>query len=225
MRRISRLAKSLRGRTGRQLLKLGLYSVLCLAVLAGLVARIGNVDFFSDDAAYAAAMPDVTGLQVNDAVKVAGVDVGKVTGISLKGTDAKLTFDLQTKHRVAKDARFAIRYQNLTGQRYIDIQQSTLTPAQKADLRAPGSTIDTGHTVHAGSWPTLLVWAIVGPIVGRLLKQLSLSIAARDIFEMGSGFHINPTPPEEADDEKRRLTADNGRTMGTTMAGGCLTSA
>lgn len=29
---------------------------------------------------------------------------------------------------------------------------------------------------------------IVGPLVGRLLKQLSLSIAARDIFEMGSGF-------------------------------------
>ncbi len=29
---------------------------------------------------------------------------------------------------------------------------------------------------------------IVGPLVGRLLKQLSISIAARDIFEMGSGF-------------------------------------
>src|SRR3954451_7136142 len=29
---------------------------------------------------------------------------------------------------------------------------------------------------------------IVGPLVGRLLKQLSISIAARDVFEMGSGF-------------------------------------
>jgi predicted O-methyltransferase YrrM len=29
---------------------------------------------------------------------------------------------------------------------------------------------------------------IVGPLVGRLLKQLALSIGARDIFEMGSGF-------------------------------------
>lgn len=27
------------------------------------------------------------------------------------------------------------------------------------------AALDTGHTVHAGSWPTLLVWAIVGPIV------------------------------------------------------------
>ena len=29
---------------------------------------------------------------------------------------------------------------------------------------------------------------IVGPLVGRLLRQLASSIAARDIFEMGSGF-------------------------------------
>ena len=29
---------------------------------------------------------------------------------------------------------------------------------------------------------------IVGPLVGRLCKQLALSIQARDIFEMGSGF-------------------------------------
>jgi predicted O-methyltransferase YrrM len=29
---------------------------------------------------------------------------------------------------------------------------------------------------------------IVGPLVGRLLRQLATSIAARDIFEMGSGF-------------------------------------
>lgn len=29
---------------------------------------------------------------------------------------------------------------------------------------------------------------IVGPVVGRLLRQIALSIAARDIFEMGSGF-------------------------------------
>jgi predicted O-methyltransferase YrrM len=29
---------------------------------------------------------------------------------------------------------------------------------------------------------------IVGPLVGRLLRQVALSIGARDIFEMGSGF-------------------------------------
>ncbi|MCS6912806.1 MAG: O-methyltransferase [Myxococcales bacterium] len=29
---------------------------------------------------------------------------------------------------------------------------------------------------------------IVGPLVGRLLRQLALTVSARDIFEMGSGF-------------------------------------
>ena len=54
----------------------------------GLVGRLGNVDFVADDTAYAAAMPDVTGLQVNDAVKVAGVDVGKVHWALLSGASA-----------------------------------------------------------------------------------------------------------------------------------------
>src|SRR5438105_10880552 len=29
---------------------------------------------------------------------------------------------------------------------------------------------------------------IVGPLVGRLLRQVALSVGARDVFEMGSGF-------------------------------------
>jgi predicted O-methyltransferase YrrM len=29
---------------------------------------------------------------------------------------------------------------------------------------------------------------IVGPVVGRLLRQIALTISARDVFEMGSGF-------------------------------------
>src|SRR5690242_20439445 len=29
---------------------------------------------------------------------------------------------------------------------------------------------------------------IIGPLVGRLVRQLATSIAARDVFEMGSGF-------------------------------------
>ena len=88
MRTISRLTKSLRGRTGRQLVKLGIYSVVCLAVLAGLVARIGNVDFFSDDAAYAAAMPDAKFQELAGNAK-AGCPVSKVLNASITMT-AKL---------------------------------------------------------------------------------------------------------------------------------------
>src|SRR5947208_16554999 len=29
---------------------------------------------------------------------------------------------------------------------------------------------------------------IIGPLVGRLCKQLAMAIGARDVFEMGSGF-------------------------------------
>ncbi len=91
MRTLSRLGKALRGRSGRQLVKLTIYSLVCLAVLAGLVARIGNVDFFSDDEGYSAAMPDATGLLVNDEVKVAGVSVGLMTDAAWGGEARQLS--------------------------------------------------------------------------------------------------------------------------------------
>ncbi|GAB04845.1 MCE family protein [Gordonia amarae] len=148
------------------LIKIGVFAAVMAVILVGVLRTIEK-PIRGDVTGYTALFTDANGLRVGNDVREFGVSVGKVTGISLKGTDAKVTFDLQTKHRVAKDARFAIRYQNLTGQRYIDIQQSTLTPAQKADLRAPGSTIDTGHTVP--SFDVTTVFNGLEPV----LRQLS----------------------------------------------------
>ncbi|HEX2574894.1 MAG TPA: MlaD family protein, partial [Aquihabitans sp.] len=94
MRFLSRLGKGLRGPAGRNFAKIVVYSAVCLVVLAALVARIGNVDFFADKTSYSATMPDVTGLLVNDEVKVAGVAVGKVTGISVERGKAVVSFEV-----------------------------------------------------------------------------------------------------------------------------------
>ena len=42
--------------------------------------------------------------------------------------------------------------------------------------------VEMEKRAHASKFP------IIGPLVGRLCEQLALSIAARDVFEMGSGF-------------------------------------
>lgn len=139
MRTISRLAKSLRGRTGRQLIKLAVYSVVCLAVLAGLVARIGNVDFFADDTAYAATMPDVTGLQVNDAVKVAGVDVGKVTGLSIEKGRAVVRFSIDPDVKLTTQTRVGIRWRNVLGQKYLYLYPGTEGRRLASGERLPAS--------------------------------------------------------------------------------------
>ena len=57
MRFASRLLKGLRGPAGRNLAKVLVYSAICLVVLAGLVARIGNIDFFADSNAVSTDAP------------------------------------------------------------------------------------------------------------------------------------------------------------------------
>jgi phospholipid/cholesterol/gamma-HCH transport system substrate-binding protein len=158
MRTVSRLAKSLKGRTGRQLLKLGIYSVVCLAVLAGLVARIGNVDFFSDDAAYAAAMPDVTGLQVNDAVKVAGVDVGKVTGMSVERGQAIVRFEIDPDVRLTDQTRIGVRWRNVLGQKYL-----YLYPGAEGRRTKPGHRFPAANSVESADVGAFL--NSIGPIL------------------------------------------------------------
>jgi len=53
---------------------------------------------------------------------------------------------------------------------------------------------------------------IVGPLVGRLLRQVALSIGARDVFEMGSGFGYSTLFFAQAVGDGGRVvhTDDNG---------------
>ncbi len=158
MRTISRLLKALRGRSGRQLVKLAVYSALCLAVLAGLVARIGNIEFFSHDTAYAAAMPDVTGLQVNDAVKVAGVAVGKVTGLSVERGQAVVRFKIDPDVRLTDQTRVGVRWRNVLGQKYL-----YLYPGKEGHRLRPGQRLPKANAVESADVGAFL--NSVGPIL------------------------------------------------------------
>ncbi len=76
----------------RPLLKFVLFALVCAVFAAWLVLTIGNIDLFAERSRYQAAFTDVTGLVVNDAVKVAGVPVGKVERIVLERGQAVVTF-------------------------------------------------------------------------------------------------------------------------------------
>jgi phospholipid/cholesterol/gamma-HCH transport system substrate-binding protein len=158
MRFLSRLGKSLRGRSGRQLVKLTLYSLVCLAVLAGLIGRIGNIEFFADRTGYRAAMPDVTGLVINDEVKVAGVSVGKVTGISVERGHAVVSFQVKPEVRLTKATRVGVRWRNVLGQKYL-----YLYPGTGGKRLKEGATLPQSQSVESADVGEFL--NSVGPIL------------------------------------------------------------
>jgi phospholipid/cholesterol/gamma-HCH transport system substrate-binding protein len=190
MRTISRLLKSLRGHTGRQLIKLAVYSVVCLAVLAGLVARIGNIDFFADDTAYAAAMPDVTGLQVNDAVKVAGVDVGKVTGMSVERGHAVVRFSIDPDIRLTDQTRVGVRWRNVLGQKYLYLYPGT-----------------EGHRLHKGA-QLPKANSVESADVGAFLNSIGPILQAIDPAKANAFIRAFNEALEGNEDKVRSLLGD-----------------
>lgn len=74
---------------------------------------------------YIAEYTDASGLHPDGDVRVRGVRVGKVNSVDLTRVDgqnvAQVKFTLDNKYGVVADTRLAIKFQALTGVRYIDV--------------------------------------------------------------------------------------------------------
>lgn len=75
---------------------------------------------------YTAEFTDVSGLRVGADVRVRGVRIGKVESIGLlRQSDqsiAQLALTMDTRYGVGPNTRMAVKYQALTGLRYVDVQ-------------------------------------------------------------------------------------------------------
>lgn len=75
---------------------------------------------------YNADFTDVSGLTTGADVRIRGAQVGKVESIELKRhegrTVAALRFTLDRRWSIVSDSRLAVKYQSLTGLRYVDVQ-------------------------------------------------------------------------------------------------------
>jgi len=114
------LRTQLRGSTLRFLI----YSVVCVVLLAGLIARIGNIQLFSHRIGYHAQMADVTGLEVGDDVKLAGVSVGQVSSIITRRGEALVSFGVDRSVKLPVDTEVGIRWHNVLGQKYLYLYPS-----------------------------------------------------------------------------------------------------
>ncbi|MBE7188174.1 MAG: MCE family protein [Jatrophihabitans endophyticus] len=129
------------------MIKLVVFLVVTALATYVLAATISNQSYGSANT-YKADFSDVTGLNEGDDVRIAGVRVGSVTAIQiLRRADdtsvAQVTFTV-TKDRTLPTSTMAeMRYRNLIGQRYIDIEKG---PGNTAHTLKPGSTIPLDRT-------------------------------------------------------------------------------
>ncbi|MFT4043049.1 MAG: MCE family protein [Gordonia sp. (in: high G+C Gram-positive bacteria)] len=109
-------------------IKLGAFIVVMVLVFLGLVVVFS--DYRSGKSSdYTAVFTSASEMKSGAKVKIAGVQVGSVDAISLgRDNDAVVKFSVDEQYRLPRSVRALIRYENLTGDRYLELQQGSGDP-------------------------------------------------------------------------------------------------
>jgi phospholipid/cholesterol/gamma-HCH transport system substrate-binding protein len=161
------------------LIKLVIFLVVTTLATYVLAATIDN-SAFGATYTYAANFTDVTGLESGDDVRIAGVKVGQVGSISIlqqhgQSSLAHVTFTVIQSRPLPTTTVARLRYRNLIGQRYLDIEQG---PGNSNKMLKPGATIPVSQT-HPAVDLTVLFQGFKPLVQGlspNVINQLSMEI-------------------------------------------------
>ncbi len=159
-------------------LKFLAFCVVCAVLTVYLAFTIGNIRLshlwiFHKDYSLTANFTDVSGLNVGDDVRVAGVIAGKVNSISVvdgaagRPTDgtgrARVRISVHKSIRLPANTTASIRWRNLLGQRYLYLNPPDPSQAEPVVLRSGDTVTKTASVVDIGD-----LFNRLGPIVAAI---------------------------------------------------------
>ena len=127
-------------------IKLAIFTLFTILVTFGLGSIIGNISFFSERYEVNAIFSDATGVLRGDLVKIAGVNVGKVTNFEVDGGNAVVTMEINGEYKLPENVLAEIKYRNLLGQRIINLDRPDIPATATLD---DGDTIPVEQTTPA----------------------------------------------------------------------------
>jgi phospholipid/cholesterol/gamma-HCH transport system substrate-binding protein len=139
-------------------LKIGVMAVAALALTAILIISVGGASGFAwQRYKLKTTFQDVQGLKTGAVVRIAGVEVGKVTEVELKGAGVEvgLSIKKENQSRVTSDSRASIGSLSLLGEPLIDVSPaSTGTPLKEGDtivsVKPPVQLSDVAASANSG---------------------------------------------------------------------------
>jgi phospholipid/cholesterol/gamma-HCH transport system substrate-binding protein len=115
----------------------GLFLLAGIACLAYLSIRLGNLEVMGGDSyPVVAEFSSVAGLRAGADVEIAGVEVGKITSITIRNYRAVVRMEIRKGIGLQEDAIASVRTRGLIGDKYISI-----SPGASEKLIAPGGRI------------------------------------------------------------------------------------
>ena len=127
----------------RNPVKVGAASLAVLIAVMVLAFKAGDLPLIGGGDTYHASFSDASGIKANDEVRIAGVRVGKVTGVDLNGNKVDVSFKVDTPSHFGSETSAQIKVKTLLGAMYLGLQ-----PKGAGQLKE-GATIPLSRTSSA----------------------------------------------------------------------------
>jgi phospholipid/cholesterol/gamma-HCH transport system substrate-binding protein len=139
----------LRSRIPSSVYKVAVFAVVTVLMTGLLATLIGNITFKASRTYYG-VFADATGVYSGDRVRVSGVEVGSVKGLDLVDAAggrkvARIEFSVDAGVPIYPDAKLELRYENIVGQRYLNISEQP----QPGASAATGASFGLAQTTPA----------------------------------------------------------------------------
>jgi len=187
--------------------KLGILWLVLLMFTVAVIVVFGQLRF-DRNTGYSALFANASGLRAGQFVRAAGVEVGKVSKVTLIDGDRRVLVDfaVDTSLQLDQATTASIRYLNLIGDRYLELKRG-----HSGQRLAPGATIPLEHTQ-----PALDLDALIGgfrPLFKALdpVKVNSIAQSIITVFQ-GQGATINDILEQTA--SLTSTLADQDRAIG-----------
>lgn len=152
----------------RSPIAVGLTGLAIMAVIALAVFFSGDLPIIGGGTSYSALFTEAAGLQPGNPVRIAGVTVGRVTGVSLDGNHVLVSFKVKNAW-VGSTSTVAIAIQTVLGDKYLALDPLGRTPQD------PSHTIPASRT--ASPYDVTQAFGGLGQDISKInTKQLAQSL-------------------------------------------------
>ena len=135
----------MRDNLGGAIWRLAIFMTVCVFGMFSMIAIFAELRF-QDESEYKAQFANVTGLELDQFVRIAGVEVGQVQNVTIQpDTTALVEFTANDSVVLTEGTRAVIRYDDLIGGRYVSLEQG-VGGTKKLN---PGATIPLARTAPA----------------------------------------------------------------------------
>lgn len=181
------------------LIKVMVFAAVAAVMTTALGIKLANSRLFSDTYEMEAAFEDASGVMGGDAVKLAGVDVGRVVGTRIENGEAIVRFNIDREIELPKDSMVGIRWRNVLGQRFLYVY-----PGDDSETFEEGDRIAATNTEDVSD-------------VGELLNKVGPILKAIDPDEANAFLDAVNTALQGNEADVRQLI-DEGAELAQTLA-------